>query len=83
VTLVSAPTGFGKSTLLAEWFCDGDGDGSATPWLSLDAGDNDPVVFWSYAIAAIRRAAPQVGAGALAALQSSQPLSNVVAATKR
>ena len=80
VTLVSAPAGFGKSTLLAEWFCDGDGDGSVTPWLSLDAGDNDPAVFWSYAIAAIRRAAPQIGASALASLQALQPLTNVVAA---
>jgi LuxR family maltose regulon positive regulatory protein len=80
VTLVSAPAGFGKSTLLAEWFCDGDDNGSATPWVSLDAGDNDPAVFWSYAIAAIRRAAPQIGEGALTSLQSAQPLTTVVAA---
>ena len=80
VTLVSAPAGFGKTTLLAEWFCAPDDEGSATPWLSLDAGDNDPAVFWTYAIAAIQRAAPQVGASALASLQSSQPLTSVVAA---
>ena len=80
VTLVSAPAGFGKTTLLTEWFCPPEADGSATAWLSLDAGDNDPAVFWTYAIAALRRAAPQVGADALASLQSSQPLTSVVAA---
>ena len=80
VTLVSAPAGFGKTTLLAEWFCAPDDEGSVTPWLSLDAGDNDPAVFWSYVIAAIQRATPQVGISALASLQSSQPLISVVAA---
>ncbi|HEY5874617.1 MAG TPA: LuxR C-terminal-related transcriptional regulator [Ilumatobacteraceae bacterium] len=80
MTLVSAPAGFGKTTLLVEWFCAPDDEGSVTPWLSLDAGDNDPAVFWSYVIAAIQRAAPQVGISALASLQSSQPLISVVAA---
>jgi LuxR family maltose regulon positive regulatory protein len=80
VTLVSAPAGFGKTTLLIEWFRAHDDDGSATPWLSLDAGDNDPAVFWTYAIAAIQHAAPQVGASALTLLQSSQPLTSVVSA---
>jgi LuxR family maltose regulon positive regulatory protein len=80
VTLVSAPAGFGKTSLLAEWLV-GDGDGArATSWVSLDAGDNDPAAFWTYAIAAIRRAAPQVGGDSLALLQSSQPLTSVVAA---
>ncbi len=86
VTLVSAPAGFGKTTLLVEWFCAPDDEearddeGSATPWLSLDAGDNDPAVFWMYAIAAIQRAAPQVGASALASLLTAQPLTSAVAA---
>ena len=80
VTLVSAPAGFGKTTLLVEWFGARDDEGSATPWLSLDAGDNDPAVFWTYVIAAIQRASPHVGTSALAALQSSQPLTSVVAA---
>jgi LuxR family maltose regulon positive regulatory protein len=79
LTLVSAPAGFGKTTLLTEWLCAADGDGSAMPWLSLDAGDNDPAVFWTYVIAAIQRAAPQVGTRAHASLQSSQPLTSVVA----
>ena len=80
VTLVSAPAGFGKTTLLAEWLV-GEGDGGpATPWVSLDAGDNDPSMFWTYVIAAIRRVAPDVGSGSLASLESSQPLASVVAA---
>lgn len=80
VTLVSAPAGFGKTTLLADWLCGAGDDGPATPWVSLDSGDNDPAVFWTYVVAAIRRSAPQVGDGALAALQSSQPMTSVVAA---
>jgi LuxR family transcriptional regulator, maltose regulon positive regulatory protein len=79
VTLVSAPAGFGKTTLLIEWLRARDDDGLATPWLSLDAGDNDPAVLWTYTIAAIQRAAPHVGAHALSSLQSSQPLTTVVA----
>ncbi|MDQ4089307.1 MAG: LuxR C-terminal-related transcriptional regulator [Actinomycetota bacterium] len=50
LTLVSAPAGFGKTTLLAEWLA---GTGR-TAWLSLDAGDNDPVVFWAYVVAALQ-----------------------------
>ena len=84
VTLVSAAAGFGKTSLLVEWLVgDGHRDGdreSATPWVSLDVGDNDPTTFWTYAIAAIQRAAPHIGGDALALLQSSQPLTSVVAA---
>ena len=42
LTLVSAPAGFGKSTLIAEWLDAAAADGSATAWLSLDLGDNQP-----------------------------------------
>src|SRR3954468_10715007 len=64
VILVSAPAGFGKSTLLAEWLSDDDGPSAA--WLSLDARDNDSTTFWTYVIAALRTAAPGVGESALA-----------------
>ena len=57
LTLVSAPAGFGKTTLLTEWLA----AGPAAPagerlaaWLSLDRGDNDPASFWAYVIAAQR-----------------------------
>jgi LuxR family maltose regulon positive regulatory protein len=70
LTLVSAPAGFGKSTLLAEWLGVAPADGSLTAWLSLDAGDNHPVVFWPYLIAALRTVAPTVGAKTLALLDA-------------
>ncbi|MFN2419026.1 MAG: helix-turn-helix transcriptional regulator [Candidatus Limnocylindria bacterium] len=79
LTLVSAPAGFGKSTLLAEWLSGDAHDDRSTAWLSLDAGDNDPALFWSYVIAAVRTVVPDAGQGALSLLRSSQPLESVVA----
>jgi LuxR family maltose regulon positive regulatory protein len=79
LTLVSAPAGFGKSTLLAEWFAGAPPGDRATAWLSLDAGDNDPARFWSYVVAAVRTVVPDAGQGALSLLRSSQPLESVVA----
>ena len=79
LTLVSAPAGFGKSTLLAEWFAGGMHEDRSTAWLSLDARDNDPALFWSYVVAAVRTVVPDAGQGALSLLRSSQPLESVVA----
>ncbi|MGH9134073.1 MAG: helix-turn-helix transcriptional regulator, partial [Ilumatobacteraceae bacterium] len=80
LTLVSAPAGFGKTTLLSEWFGESVGEDRSTAWLSLDARDNDPVVFWSYVVAAVQTVAPAVGETAESLLQSSQqPLESVVA----
>ena len=73
VTLVSAPAGFGKTTLLAEWLAAGPAGpagGRRAAWLSLDRADNDPVSFWTYVIAALRMVAPGVGEGALALLRA-------------
>ncbi len=72
LTLVSAPAGFGKSTLVASWAarC-----GRPAAWLSLDAGDNDPIRFLTYLIAAVRTVAPSMGEGALTALQAPRPAS--------
>jgi LuxR family maltose regulon positive regulatory protein len=70
LTLVSAPAGFGKSTLLAEWLGVAPADGLVTAWLSLDLGDNEPVAFWTHVIAALRTVAPTVGAKALSLLES-------------
>jgi len=72
LTLVSAPAGFGKTTLLTDWLSTAPADGPATAWLSLDSSDNDPAVFWAYFIAALKTAAPAVGDGALALLSSTQ-----------
>ena len=57
--LFVAPPGFGKSTLLAEW---GQHDDRPFAWLSLDAGDNDPIVLWSYLTEAVRAIAPRFAA---------------------
>ena len=75
-TLVSAPAGFGKTTLLTEWLAAGPAapaDERLVAWLSLDRGDNDPVSFWAYVIAALRTVASGVGESALALLQAPQP----------
>lgn len=79
LVLVSAPAGFGKTTQLAEWFVDAAGEGHSTAWLSLDASDNDPAVFWSYLVAAVRTVEPEVGETALSLLRSSHALESVVA----
>lgn len=73
LTLVSAPPGFGKTTLLADWLAVPTVGGRTVAWLSLDHRDNDPAVFWTYLIAALRTASPGVGADALSILQSPQP----------
>lgn len=81
LTLVSAPAGFGKTTLLAEWLTAATADGYSGAWLSLDRRDSDPVSFWSYVVAALRTAAPGVGEDALALLRSPRtpPIEAVLA----
>src|SRR6266516_3353950 len=69
LTLVSAPAGFGKTTLLAQWFAE---SGMPVAWLSLEPGDNELVRFLSYLIAALQTLDPRVGAVALALLQMPQ-----------
>ena len=73
LTLVSAPAGFGKTTVLTEWLTDAPADGRSVAWLSLDARDNDPALFWAYLVAALQTVAPELGAGTLALLQSPSP----------
>ena len=63
LTLLSAPPGFGKTTLLSEWLA------QAKPraaWLVLDADDNDPARFWSYFVAALQQMDAAIGASSLA-----------------
>ena len=73
LTLISAPAGFGKTTLLAEWLAAASADERSTAWLSLDQADNQPVSFWTYLITALQTAASEVGASALSLLQEPQP----------
>jgi LuxR family transcriptional regulator, maltose regulon positive regulatory protein len=70
VTLISAPAGFGKTTLLAQWIA---APGLPVAYLSLEPEDNDPVRFLSYLIAAVQRVDAHLGATALARLGTPQP----------
>ena len=80
LTLVSAPAGFGKTTLLTEWLAAAPAEGRSVAWLSLDQRDNDPAVFWTYLVAALQTAADGVGASALSLLQSPpSPMEEVLA----
>jgi len=73
LTLVSAPAGFGKTTLLADWLAAVAVDGRTVTWLSLDQSDNHPASFWTYLTAALQTAEPHIGASAISLLQSPQP----------
>jgi LuxR family maltose regulon positive regulatory protein len=77
LTLVSAAAGFGKTTLVADWFA----DGPATAWLSLDPGDNDPALFWTYVVAALHATCPEAAAGARALLDGPPPTTDAVVTT--
>jgi len=73
LTLISAPAGFGKTTLLTAWLAAAATDDRSVAWLSLDHGDRQPATFWTYVITALQTALPDVGAGVLPLLQSAQP----------
>jgi len=72
LTLVSAPAGYGKTTLLSEWVAHSQ---SPVAWVSLDDGDNDPTRFWSYSIAALHALDTRIGDRALSLLRSWQSAS--------
>jgi LuxR family maltose regulon positive regulatory protein len=77
LTLLSAPAGFGKTTLLTEWLATL--DGPAVAWLSLDRRDNDPRLFWTYLVTALHAAVDAVGVRALPLLESSAGTEAVLA----
>ena len=64
LTLVSAPAGFGKTTLLGEWLADLPAD-RRVAWLSIDPSDNDPANFWTYVVAGLQQAVPGAGSTAM------------------
>ena len=70
LTLVSAPAGFGKTTLLAQWLAE---SGMPVAWLALEPEDTDPTRFLSYLIAALQTFDSQIGTTALALLHTPQP----------
>jgi LuxR family maltose regulon positive regulatory protein len=73
LTLLSAPAGFGKTTLVSEWIAAHSERQHPLPvaWVSLDAGDNDPVRFWRYIITACQAFDAAVGESALPLLPAS------------
>jgi len=73
LTVISAPPGFGKTTLLADWLAADPARGRPAAWLSLDQSDSQPASFWTYLISSLQAVLPGVGANALALLQASQP----------
>ena len=70
LTLVSAPAGFGKTTLISEWLA---GCERPVAWLSLDAGDGDPARFLAYLASALQTIDENYGKGLLAVLNTPQP----------
>ncbi|MGD8398656.1 MAG: LuxR family transcriptional regulator, partial [Anaerolineae bacterium] len=70
LTLVSAPAGYGKTTLVTQWL---NSTKCPSTWLSLDESDNDPTRFLVYFVAALRTVDADIGKGVLSALQSPQP----------
>ncbi len=72
LTIVSAPAGFGKTTLLSEWI---EQSKNKVGWVSLDGGDNDPKRFLTYCIAALQRVQPDFGENSESLIQSPQQVS--------
>ncbi|HEX6480689.1 MAG TPA: LuxR C-terminal-related transcriptional regulator [Ktedonobacteraceae bacterium] len=68
LTLVSAPAGFGKTTLLTQWLAEHE---TPATWLTLEVEDNEPVRFFSYLLAALQILSPQLGKLARALLEAS------------
>jgi len=87
LTLIAAPAGFGKSTLLSDWIGESESSPSEAAvaeattigrrptfcWLSLEENDNDPIRFWVYFIAALQSMNPGLSADTLPLLQSPEP----------
>lgn len=70
LTILAAPAGFGKTTLLGEWLANAQ---RRAAWLSLDANDNDPARFLSYVVAALQTLDPGLGIDAIRQLQAGEP----------
>ncbi|MBU1683739.1 hypothetical protein KJ742_07415, partial [Patescibacteria group bacterium] len=76
LTLISAPAGYGKTTLLTEWINTRKKIGASSTltvcWLSLDSGDNDPIRFLTYLTASLENVNPKLSAEARSLIQSSK-----------
>lgn len=70
LTLVAAPAGYGKTTLVSEWLAS---RSQPAAWLSLDQNENHPVLFWRHLLAAIQRIWPDFGQDVVDLFQSPRP----------
>lgn len=79
LTLVAAPAGFGKTTLMSEWIPKSP---RCVAWLSLDNNDNDPTRFWAYFIRSLQGLRKELGEGAFSLLESPQapPITSILTA---
>jgi LuxR family maltose regulon positive regulatory protein len=77
LTLISAPVGYGKTTLVSDWLSKLD---IRAAWLSLDPEDDEPRRFWAYMVAALQTIQPELGLAVLAMLQAPQlpPIENLL-----
>jgi LuxR family maltose regulon positive regulatory protein len=80
LTLLSAPAGWGKTTVLAQWIAS-QGSSHRIAWLGLDRADNDPAQFWGYLIAALRRTATALSNRASELLDVGADITEVVLPT--
>jgi len=80
LTLIAAPAGWGKTTLLSAWHADANPGAWPLAWVSLDEGDNDPLRFWTYVISALNTLHSGVGETALELMyaSSSPPIEDVL-----
>jgi LuxR family transcriptional regulator, maltose regulon positive regulatory protein len=77
LALVSAPAGFGKTTVLSQWLGQSK-DGAPAAWVSLDEWDNDVIRFWDYVIAAVQQFVPGAGEATRSMLRSAEPTNDIV-----
>jgi LuxR family maltose regulon positive regulatory protein len=77
LTVVAAPAGYGKSTLLAMWR-EVEAARRSVAWVTLDDRDNDPVVLWSHVIEALTRVCPGIAESTASALHAGAALEEAV-----
>jgi len=75
LTVIAAPAGYGKSTLITAWHAARLGDRPAVAWVSLDEGDSDPAAFWTTVFAALERAEAGITGRETSAIPSLPPSS--------
>ena len=80
LTLVSAPAGFGKTTVLASWLARASTEPRAVACVALDESDSQSASFWLYVVTALNAAAPGVGGSVLPLLAANQPASRTLLA---